>query len=86
MTQLILKSRVEIYSLIVTGILLLGFIVATIILAIKLHNHKNLYKIASCDQCQTCAKSASLGLEICCTNKQGKPSIDENSKIATCIP
>ena len=83
MTQLILKSRVEIYSLIVTGILLLGFIVATIILAIKLHNHKNLYKIASCDQCQTCASAG--GLEICCTNQQGKPSIDVINQKANCI-
>lgn len=70
-TTFIKKKSLEIITVIVTGVLLLAFIIATIVLAVLLHKAKKDTKA----QCAEAYDSHGQKVTQCCTAAQGSPSI-----------
>lgn len=72
MHTLIKKRPLEIVTLVILGVILLAFIIATIILALKLKDMKN--TPTDCQECLACATNPD-GNQICCHTTDGSPVI-----------
>lgn len=75
MKTLIKKRPLEILFLTILGVLFVAFLIATIVLAVKL---KNLKDHPDCDGCLACAYNPSDGKQVCCHVKDGSPVFQNN--------
>ena len=72
MHTLIKKRPLEILTLIIIGVVLLAFVIATIVLALKLKDAKN--TPTDCKDCLACATNPD-GNQVCCHNTDGSPTL-----------
>jgi hypothetical protein len=80
-TTLIKKKQLEVFTLVILGIVLLAFVISTIVLAVQLRRTKN--APVDCSKCLACATD-DQGHQVCCRYPQNPTKPDQSGTAYSC--